>query len=54
MGDMNAKIGKDPRVPYVGHYSLHNEFNTNRIMMTGFVVARKLVINSMMFPHKSV
>jgi hypothetical protein len=30
MGDMNAKIGKDPGVPYVGHHSLHDEFN-NRI-----------------------
>jgi hypothetical protein len=54
MGDMNVKIGKNPRAQYVGHYSLHNEFNTNRIMMTDFAVARKLVINSMMFLHKSV
>jgi hypothetical protein len=38
---MNAKIWEDPRVPYVGHHSLHNEFNTNGIMMTDFVVIRK-------------
>jgi mRNA deadenylase 3'-5' endonuclease subunit Ccr4 len=54
VGDMNAKIGKDPRVPYVGHHSLHDEFNTNGIMMTDFAVTRKLVISSTKFPHKSV
>jgi hypothetical protein len=54
MGDMNAKIGKDPRVPYVGHRSLHDEFNTNGIMTTDCAVTRKLVISSTMFPHRSV
>jgi hypothetical protein len=54
MGDMIVKIGKDPRVPHVEHHSLHNEFNNNGIMMTNFEVTRKLVISSMMFPHKSV
>jgi hypothetical protein len=29
IGDMNTKTGKDPRVPYVGHHSFHDEFNTN-------------------------
>jgi hypothetical protein len=53
-GDMNAKIGKDPRVPYVGHHSLHDKCNVNRIMMTDCAVTRKLVISSSMFPHKSV
>jgi hypothetical protein len=53
MGDMNVKIGKEPRVPHVGHHSLHDEFN-NGIMMTSFAVTRNLVISSMMFPHKSV
>jgi hypothetical protein len=54
MEDMNAKTGKYPRVPYVEHHSLHNEFNNNGIMMTDFVVTRNLVISSMMFPCKSV
>jgi hypothetical protein len=50
---MNAKIGKDAREPYVGHHSLHDEFNNNGIMMTDFAITRNLVISSMMFPHKS-
>jgi hypothetical protein len=54
MRDVNAKIEKDPRVPHVGHHSLHDEFNVNRIMMTDCAVTRKLIISSMMFPHKSV
>jgi hypothetical protein len=44
MVDMNAKIGKDPGVSYVGHHSLHDEFVANGIMMTDFAVIRKLVI----------
>jgi endonuclease/exonuclease/phosphatase family metal-dependent hydrolase len=54
MGDMNAKIGKNHRVPYVGHHSLHDEFNNNGIMMTDFAVTRNLVISSTVFPHKNV
>jgi hypothetical protein len=54
MGNMNVKRRKDPRVSHVEHHSLHNEFNNNEIMMTNFAVTRKLVISSMMFPHKSV
>jgi hypothetical protein len=54
MGDMNAKIGKEPRVPYVGHHSLHDEFTNNGIIMTNFAVTRNLVISITMFPHKSV
>jgi hypothetical protein len=50
---INANIKKDPRVPYVGHHSLH-EFNNNGIMMTDFAVTRSLVVSSMMFSHKSV
>lgn len=54
MGDMNAKVGKEPRVLYVGHHSLHDEFNNKGIIMTNFEVTRNSVINSMMLPHKSV
>jgi hypothetical protein len=54
MGDMNAKIGKDPRVPHVGQHGLYDEFNNNGIMMTDFAVTRNLVISSTMLPHKSV
>ena len=53
MGDMNAKVSKDPLTPCAGKQGLHEISNSNRERLCDFVTSRDLVISNI-FPHKNI
>ena len=54
VGEMNAKVSKEPLTPWTGKYSLHEISNENGERLCDFASSRDLVISSTMFPHKNI
>jgi endonuclease/exonuclease/phosphatase family metal-dependent hydrolase len=55
LGDFNAKAGReDIFKPTIGHESLQEISNNNRVRVVNFATSRKLIIKSTMFPHHNI
>lgn len=54
MGNFNAKIGPEIRLPTVGKHSAHSRSNENGKRLIDFAERRKFTIGGTIFPHKEV
>ena len=55
LGDFSTKVGRENIFkPTIGNESLHQDSNDNGVRLVNFATSKKLVVKSMMFPHRSI
>ena len=55
LGDINAKVWRENIFkPTVGNESLHQDSNDNGVRIVNFATSNNVVVNSTMFPHRSI
>ena len=55
VGDFNEKLGnKEYLQPVAGPYTIHDSSNENGNMLIQFAIRNRLIVKSIMFPHKHI
>ena len=54
LGDVNAKLWKEPAYQKTGKHTLHEETNKNGELFCDFAAANNMIVMSTQFQHKQI